>query len=458
MTTGSSVAPVAPASLALRRHIVETVRLAAPLVVSRVGILVLVAVDIAMTGRVGAAQLAYLGIGTAPQLVLMLVGLGMLRGASVLVSQAHGASDFSACGRLWRVALVHAALLGAFFGVICLFGEWFLLAIGQEDHIAVGGGRVTVMYSWGLPAVLFGFATVNLLEGIGRPIPGMLAMIAGNLVNAALNWLFIYGHWGMPAMGAEGAVLATSLVRWLMLAMLVAYVLLMKVRRKYAVRGSFVGSWAGGRALRRLGYPIGLAQGMEALSFQMLVLLSGYLGTVALAAYNIVNNVVALGVLCAVGVSIATTVRVGMAVGRRDRAVAAAAGWTGLGLFSVLTVGFAVPLLSLPGPVAALYTSDPTVATIAIAAFAMAVPALSLSGIQNVLLGALRGTGDVWVPAWIQGLCLWVVMLPLVALFAFALEWGVIGLMTGLAVGNGVAAVLLAWRFAVISRRDIRRL
>ena len=149
MTTGSSVAPVAPASLALRRHIVETVRLAAPLVVSRVGILVLVAVDIAMTGRVGAAQLAYLGIGTAPQLVLMLVGLGMLRGASVLVSQAHGASDFSACGRLWRVALVHAALLGAFFGVICLFGEWFLLAIGQEDHIAVGGGRVTVMYSLG---------------------------------------------------------------------------------------------------------------------------------------------------------------------------------------------------------------------------------------------------------------------------------------------------------------------
>ena len=457
MTTGSSVAPVAHASLGLRRHIVETGRLAAPLMVSRVGILILVAVDLAMTGRVGAAQLAYLGIGTAPQLVLMLVGLGMLRGASVLVSQAQGAGDYPACGRIWRVALVHAALLGAFFGVLCLFGEWFLLAIGQAADIAAGGGRVTVMYSWGLPAVLFGFATVNLLEGIGRPIPGMLAMIAGNLVNAALNWLFIYGHWGMPAMGAEGAVLATSLVRWLMLAMLVAYVLLMKVRRKYAVRGSFVGAWAGGRALRRLGFPIGLAQGMEAVSFQMLVLLSGYLGTVALAAYNIVNNVVSLGVLCAVGVSIATTVRVGMAVGRRDRTAARVAGWTGVALFSVLTVGFAVPLLWLPGQVAALYTSDPTVATIAISALAMAVPALSFSGIQNVLLGALRGLGDVWVPAWIQGLCLWVLMLPLVALFAFALDWGVLGLMAGLAAGNAVATILLTWRFAAISRRDIRR-
>ena len=442
----------------LRFHTGAITRLAAPVIVTRAGVLFLIVIDMVMTGHAGAAELAYLGIGSAVQTVLMLVGLGMLRGTAILTAQAYGAGDVSRCGRTWRVALVHAAGLGILGGLLCVPGGPLLFAIGQDPAIAGGGGQVLLMYAWGMPGVLLFAASGFFLEGVSRPAAAMVIMLVANLINAGLNWVLIYGNLGAPALGAMGAVLATSTVRWLAAGALIAVIVLRTEHRRYGVRGSLRGAWSEGRTLRRLGYPVGFAQGLETLASQTLVVLAGYLGTLALAAFNVLNNVITLGILCSAGLAAATTVRVGVAVGGGDRHGTAIAGWTGFALLVVLMAGFAVPMMAVPKTISAVYTFDSAVQEVTAALLALAALALAVSGAQQVLLGALRGAGDVWVPAWIVITTNLFLMVPLATLFAFWLEGGVAGLLAGLSAGLAMAAAALAWRFSVISRRHIRPL
>ncbi len=101
-----------PPNQSIRQHVSRTLRLALPVIVARAGILLMVAVDIAMTGHAGKDELAYLGIAAAPQVMLLLVGIGMLYGTAVLVAQADGAGAQAECGNVWRLAMPHAAILG----------------------------------------------------------------------------------------------------------------------------------------------------------------------------------------------------------------------------------------------------------------------------------------------------------------------------------------------------------
>ena len=447
-----------PPNQSIRQHVSRTLRLALPVIVARAGILLMVAVDIAMTGHAGKDELAYLGIAAAPQVMLLLVGIGMLYGTAVLVAQADGAGAQAECGNVWRLAMPHAAILGLVMGLLCLGGGQFLLLIGQDADLARGGGGVLVMFAWGMPAVLMGATTSLFLEGISRPLPGMLVMLVANLVNAGLNWLFIYGHWGAPELGAEGAILATSLVRWLVLAVLVAYAYAMSDSRKYGVRQGAPVDWSRGRTLRRIGYPFGFAQGLEANAFATLVLMSGYLGTAALGGYQIAQNLIAMAYMGAVGLGTATAIRVGNAVGRRDGPGLARAGWAGVGLVILLMVLIVFLFEVWPEALAGIYSGDSEVLAVAVPTVMVAGWLLIWDGAQGVLMGALRGAGDVWMPVVMHAVSFWLVGVPLAGLLAFSLEVGAPGLMLGMFGGVVAAALLLGGRFAVVSRRPVKRL
>ena len=155
---------------------------------------------------------------------MVLIGVGLLQGTVILVAQAHGARDSATCGAYWRVSFVHGAVLGVVMALLCLLGRWTLEATGQEPEVVIGGGRVLEMIAWGAPALMMWVVCTHFLEGLSRPIPGMLVMFAAVLLNALLNWIFIFGNWGGPEMGAEGAAIATSLVRWVMFGALLVVV------------------------------------------------------------------------------------------------------------------------------------------------------------------------------------------------------------------------------------------
>ncbi len=448
---------VAAPAANLAEQMARTVRLAAPVVVARSGVLVLAAVDTAMTGRAGAQELAYLGLGIAPTIPILLIGIGTLQGTAILGAQALGAGKPEDCGAVWRTGLKLAVIIGTLLGLLCLLGEPFLRAIGQDPVLAAGGGRVMAMMSWNIGAILLFSATSLFLESINRPLPGMVVMIAVNIANIGLNWMFIYGNAGVPALGAVGAVIATGLVRWAGVLVLVGYVLVMADGDLYGVRsrGARFTVW-GGRMLR-LGLPMGVARGVESSAFMTMVMMAGFLGAASLGGYQIASNLLALVFMGAIGTGTATAVWVGQAVGRGDSRGVALAGWAGA-LVAVILMGvFGLVFALAPGGLAGFYSSDAPVLAAATAAITVASMFLVFDGIQAVLMGALRGVGDVWVPMSLQVMSFWLLSVPMAALLTFGLGWGVRGLMGGIFVGVVNAALVLGWRFHVVSRREVRR-
>ena len=156
MTKGVAVAPERPASQAMsfERHLIRTARFAGPVILARAGLLVMVAIDSAMLGHYGTASLAYYAAANAAQVVMILIGVGLLQGTVIVVSQAHGARDYEACGTYWRVSIVHGAFLGVVMGLVCLLGRYTLEATGQEPEVVIGGGRVLDMIAWGSPPLM----------------------------------------------------------------------------------------------------------------------------------------------------------------------------------------------------------------------------------------------------------------------------------------------------------------
>jgi len=442
----------------LRRHLAMQVRLSAPVTLSRTASLMLFVIDTAMIGWASSLELAHFGLANAVHMVMMLVGIGMLIGTAVLTAQALGAGEPQESGRVWRVACWHAAGLGLLFAVMAFAGEAFFVAIGQEPGLAAGAGAVLVVLSLGLPGHLIYVASTLFLEAMNRPRPGLVVMIVANVVNAGLNWVLIYGHFGLPAGGAEGAALATAIVRWGIALAMIVYILKLADAGRYGIRGAVPEARQIGRKLRRLGYPLGMAQGLESMAFASLTVMAGYLGPAAVAGFQITMNVVAFCFMGAVGIGTATAVRVGHAVGRRDQRDVALAGWSGAFAILVYMAVLAVVVAIFPARLTGLFSADPLVLAIAVPTLLVAAVTLVPDGIQGVLMGALRGTGDVWIPTAMHLCSFAVVMIPGAALCAFHFGLGVPGLMLGTMFGVVVASVLLAARFRVVSRRDVRRL
>lgn len=441
------------ADLPLREHVRRTLRLAGPVMLARAGILVMASVDTIMCGRVAADQLAYYGIAIAPHLAFLLVGIGLMMGTVVVTAQTDGAGRPAECGRVWRLGLVNGAVIGSLFGLLLLPGEPILLALGQDPAISAGGGTVLIMFALGMPGLLMFTATSFFLEGIGRPTPGMVVMVAANLLNFGLNYALMFGSWDL---GAAGAALGTSITRWFMALALAGYVLTMRGRDRYGVRAPLAGYWHLEGKLARLGWPIAMSFGLEHGAFFAAATFAGWLGAVPLAAYQIVINTMGLIYMLAIGIATATAVRVGNAVGRRDRPGLAKAGWVGLGI-GVLVMLALMPVLSgSSGWIVRVYSRDPAVAQIAAPALVLASWILVVDASQGILTGALRGAADIWACIGVQFVCFWLICIPFCYLLAHRWGQGIPGLLGGLFIGLLAATLLLAWRFQVLSSREVR--
>ena len=173
-------------------HIYQTIALALPMIIARAGLLVMVAVDTAMVGQYGTEPLAFYAASNALQIVMLLIGVGVTQGTVILVAQAKGSGNDLLCGQIWRSGLIQAFLFGIIMGGICLLGEPILLLFGQSQIIADGGGEVLRWISWGFPAFMIWACTGFFLEGLGKPLPGMIIMISAVILNTLLDWMFIF--------------------------------------------------------------------------------------------------------------------------------------------------------------------------------------------------------------------------------------------------------------------------
>jgi MATE family multidrug resistance protein len=419
-------------------------RIAIPLAFAELGWMAMAVEDTVMVGRMpdSAVAIGACSMGSAVFYSFAIFGLGLMSGLDTLVSHAFGAGDKRRAHRALAAGFILAACVTPLLMAGIMAGLPLLKLIGVQPAIREGAAGFTTRLVWSLPLLLIYTTLRRFLQGIHYVAPVTFALISSNLVNVFGNWLLIFGHWGLPALGIEGSALSTVIAR-----IYLALVLFIAVRRRDPEAfTAFKGASGYVPTLLRLGLPAALTIGFEVGVFNAVTALVGTLDPVSLAAHTIALSAASVTYMVPLGISSAAAVSVGRALGAGDRAAARRAGWTAIGLAGVYEIGSALAFVILPGTIARTYTTDPAVIAFAITLLAIAAVFQLFDGLQTVATGALRGLGNTRTPMVWNLVGYWLIGLPLGCWLCFSLKWGATGLWDGLClalilIGAGLVGV-----------------
>jgi len=453
--TNTVTAPPSTPFGQIRCELPALLRLAVPIVMGEAGWMTMNFVDLAMIGRVGATALAAVSVGSALFIVVAIACEGLMLGSDALVSQDFGAGRLDECRRTLWAAVQLALPLGVFGALLVALSSRLLLPFGIAREIVGQANPFLYAMACGLPAQIAFVALRVFLQGTHRVRVVALAMISANLVNFAGNYALIYGRWGLPALGATGSGISTTLARYYMLCVLVGY-FAWRNRREHWQLGRHAGQLHLARiaTILRRGAPAAAQIVLEVGVFAAATLAAGKLGAVAVSGHQIALMMASLTFMVPLGIAQATSVRVGNAIGRRDAEAARVSGWSGLALSATFMSCSAVVLWTLPWPIAHIFTRDPEVARVGVALLAIAAVFQFFDGVQVTAIGALRGSGNTRVAMMTDFAGFWLIGLPLGTWLCFGRGWGVRGLWWGLSAGLITIGCVLAFAWS----RRVRRL
>lgn len=431
------------------REIRPTLTLAAPIIVGQVSQMLMGVTDSIMVGRAGTVPLAASAFGSNVFSVFYVVGIGLMVPVSIFVSRARGAAQPGEAGEYLRHGIALAVIFGVLETLVMAGLSTQLHRFGQPPEVLAIVTPFYLLCAASLVPVLVYLSLRQFAEAMGHPWAPMFIMLGGVALNVGLNWIFIYGHLGAPALGLTGAGVATLISR-----VAGALAIFLWLRRDPAVRAAWprqwLGDWSGAR-IREM-FHVGLpAAGMllfEATAFAVSSIMVGWLGSVPLAAHQIAISCASLAFMFPLGLSMATGMRVSHAVGagERGRLRPIAFGAILLG-FTVMTT-FAL-LFGFGGhTIAQWFVTDLAVITLAVQLLLVAALFQLVDGVQVIAAAALRGIMDAKIPAVITLIAYWGLALPLGYFLGIRGPLGAVGVWTGIASGLAFAAVFLTVRFA----------
>ncbi|MGH7656816.1 MAG: MATE family efflux transporter, partial [Gemmatimonadales bacterium] len=424
--------PFIPAATDLR----QTMRLAGPVAFVQVGMMAMGVVDTIMVGHVSAADLASVALGNLYFFGAAVFGMGVVLGLDPVMAQAVGARDDLAVSRGLQRGILLSALLAVPASLLLLTAAPVLRLLQQPaDVVPVAALYARVCIPGIFPFLAF-MVLRQSLQAMHRMAPIVITIIAANLLNVGLDWILVFGHLGLPAMGAGGAAWATTLSRWFMAVLLLA-VGWPRLRHHLLPPRPRALELAPLIRMLRLGAPIGVQVQLEYSAFAIIGLLMGWLGVRELASHQVALNLASLTFMVPLGVGAAGAVLVGNAVGRQD--AAGARRYVGSALLcgtAAMAVSACIFIL-IPGPLAEIYSSQPGVIALASILIPIAGIFQVFDGIQVVSAGVLRGAGDTRAPMIINVLGFWIVMMPLSLYLGFRTPLRAVGLWYGLVAGLG---------------------
>ncbi len=437
-----------------REEIRELLKLAGPLIVNNLAIAGMQFADAVMAGRLGAESLAAVAVGASVWFFGFALCLGVLMAISPIAARHYGAGNPELIGRYTRQGMYLGFGIGTALIVLAYATvEPLLLQIGIDESFRdLTLGYVEAII-WGGPAIFIFLALRFTTEGIGRTRPIMYASIFSLVCNVFLNYVFMFGHFGAPALGAVGCGIASAVTMWALMFVLVVY---MMASRHYAPLKIFARIGRLRPAVLKeiivLGVPIAVTITAEAGLFNAVSILMGTRGAAVAAAHQVAINFAATMFMIPLALSSAITVRVGHALGSGNGEAARYSGALGVLSCAIFMSVSAAFLLLFRDAVVSMYTDDPSVTAIAISMLLMAAIFQVADGVQIGAAGALRGYKDTRLPMVINIVAYWVLAFPLAYLatvtyrLAPAYTWG------GFVIGLSAAAILLTWRYARVSR------
>jgi MATE family multidrug resistance protein len=463
MTTGHTnyaTGTATPAgALPWRIELRATVKLALPIALTQLGQVAMMTSDLMLIGRLGDVAIAGAALAHIILFAGFVLGMGLMSAVSPLAAQAYGAREPRMVRRALRVGLWAAVMVGAPMTAAMFFGERFLLALGQNEEAARLAGQYLMGLGWCLIPGWWFIALRGFMSAVNRPEPALWITLVAIPANLLLAYALIYGEFGMPRFEMLGAGIATTVVNIGMCAAALWIAYTQRPFRKYQVLGHFWRmDWPLTGKLFTIGGPIAGSFLLEYGLFAAAAILMGWIGTVALAAHQIALQIASILFMAPFGISMAATVRVGHAVGRRDpvetrragfAAIALGAAFMAIMVVLILLTRHVLPLAFLDGGRA---DAD---ATLALAATLLASGATFFiaDGVQTIAAGALRGLNDTRVPLLFACLSFWIVGFGTSYTLAFPAGLAAVGIWIGFTVGLVLYALLLVWRFNALTTR-----
>lgn len=416
-------------------------------------------VDTVMMGWLGSQTIASGGLGAVIFSFCLLIVAGIVSAVSPLAAQAYGAGNREKVGTIVRLGLGISLVLGIPITFLLYNGGALLLLLGQDANtVALAEIFLRAIALGFFPAL--GFTVLkSFLSALLQPQLVIVTVVLGTLFNITANYVLMFGKLGFPALGLAGIGWASTLSLWSMFVALTVYIC---NQPRFAVYGIFRPSSHEAFPLEhrriigeifQVGLPIGGLIAVEAGLFTVVTFLIGQLGTNALAAHQIALQTISISFQMALGISLATTIRVGQLAGQNDLVRTRLAGYVGIAIAALSMGVVAIAFWLVPKSIISLYIdinnqNNADVVALAVKLLAVAAVFQIVDGVQVTAAGALRGLKDTRIPMLIGIFAYWCVGLFTGYTFGISLGSGAIGLWWGLAIGLAIAAIILTWRFS----------
>jgi MATE family multidrug resistance protein len=449
-----------PALKTTSKEIRALLALATPLFIAQLAQMGTGVVDTIMAGRYSSEDLAAIAIGYNLWLPVYLISLGIMLAVSTIVAQHYGAGRIEAIRKLLPQAFWVALILGFISVPLCYFPGPILGLLSLDASTFAKAEGYLQAVAFGLPGAALFQALRCHLQGIGIIRPFAIASVIGFFANIPLNYAFIYGHWGIPEMGAPGCGWATAISMWLGPILITFYTLRSKAVQEYLPEKMWC--WPEREPVREILYvggPIGATFFFEMAVFSVIGLLIASIGNTAVSAHQIAINVYDVLYMPLISIGSAMATRIGHSIGRGDMPGVKASLHSGFLISVLFCIVIAVILLVIPDPVARIYTEDEPIRVLAVALLRMALLFVVIDMFAVVTSFGLRAFKDTHFPFLVMTIAYWMVALPLGYYLGLSdpdsALYGATGFWWAMILGVAIAAVLTAWKLNIWLQRPI---
>ncbi|MDH5475625.1 MAG: MATE family efflux transporter [Cyclobacteriaceae bacterium] len=435
-------------------HFRKNFTLAYPVMLSQLGHVMVGVADNMMVGRLGAVSLAAASLGNAVFFMLLTFGIGVSYAITPLVAEADGEGNKEKIIQVLKHGLVINGVTGVILFVLVLLGGQGLYFMNQPIKVVEFAIPYLAIITFSIVPFMFFQTFRQFAEGLSNTKQAMYITVSSNIINVVLNYIFIYGKLGFPAMGLLGAGYATLVSRIVMAIAMGLYIY--RNKRFTIYRGGF---YFGGymnkmfKKMLNLGIPAGMQFSFEVSAFAGAAIMIGWISAEALAAHQIAINLAAISYMMASGLSAAATIRVGNQLGRKDIVMLRRAGFSIYMMVTIFMLIWAVIFIVGRYFLPSLYIDNQMVIEQAAGLIIIAGLFQLSDGIQVVSLGVLRGLSDVKIPTWFTFIAYWGLGLPIGYYLGFVANWGAEGIWYGLLIGLSAVGIALFIRFNILTKK-----
>lgn len=442
-------------------------KLAAPVMLGMLGHTFVSFIDNIMVGQLGTAELAAVSLGNSFMFIAMSIGIGFSTAITPLTAEADSSKNEKQAKSVFKNGLVLCFLLGSFLFLGVYFAKPLLYIMGQPEEVVILAEPYLDLVAFSLIPLIVFQAFKQFSDGLSMTRYPMYATLLANIVNVGLNYVLIFGHFGFPKLGIVGAAYGTLASRFIMVAYI--WILLLKKEKSKAFVSNlklFVLDKLMLRKIINLGFPSAMQMFFEVAIFTAAIWLSGLLGKNPQAANQIALNLSSMTFMIAMGLSVASMIRVGNQKGLHNYRELRRIAFSIFMLAVLLAIGFALIFLVFRHQLPKIYvdfddtvnfTDNMEVVTIASKLLLAAAIFQISDGIQVVVLGALRGLQDVKIPTLITLVAYGAIGFPISFFLGKEEAYGSFGIWLGLLAGLSSAAVLLYIRFNYLTLKLIEK-